>query len=188
MFLTAISEYDQVLAEDLRTNRMQESVNLFSTILNYQWFQKTPIVLFPKQNGPSPRENWQWKAPGPTPFSGMSWKRLWRRCKLLQTTFSWTKSQPGRARCLSTCNLRHWPQKHQGCWYRCPGCHHEHNSFSHCSNVSQICKINQSLILNRYIQIAFVHLYIVFPLIISSFKNFLLPKSPQINTLLPYCS
>ena len=46
MFLTAISEYDQVLAEDLRTNRMQESINLFSTILNYQWFQKTPIVLF----------------------------------------------------------------------------------------------------------------------------------------------
>ena len=46
MFLTAISEYDQVLQEDLRTNRMRESVNLFSTILNYQWFQKTPVVLF----------------------------------------------------------------------------------------------------------------------------------------------
>ena len=46
MFLTAISEYDQVLQEDNRTNRMEESVNLFSTILNYQWFQKTPIVLF----------------------------------------------------------------------------------------------------------------------------------------------
>ena len=48
IFVASLSEYDQVLAEDLKTNRMQESVNLFSTILNlnYQWFQKTPIVLF----------------------------------------------------------------------------------------------------------------------------------------------
>ena len=46
MFLTAISEYDQVLREDNRTNRMLESVNLFDTILNYQWFLGTAVVLF----------------------------------------------------------------------------------------------------------------------------------------------
>ena len=46
MFLTAISEYDQVLREDNRTNRMQESVNLFNTILHYQWFLNTAVVLF----------------------------------------------------------------------------------------------------------------------------------------------
>ena len=46
MFLAAISEYDQVLAEDGRTNRLKESVNLFHTILNYQWFKTTHCVLF----------------------------------------------------------------------------------------------------------------------------------------------
>ena len=46
MFLAAISEYDQVLAEDGQTNRLKESVNLFRTILNYQWFRNTAVVLF----------------------------------------------------------------------------------------------------------------------------------------------
>ena len=46
MFLAAISEYDQVLQEDGVTNRMKESVNLFHTVLNYQWFRTTPLVLF----------------------------------------------------------------------------------------------------------------------------------------------
>ena len=46
MFLTAISEYDQVLAEDGVTNRMKESVNLFHTVLGYQAFRNTSIVLF----------------------------------------------------------------------------------------------------------------------------------------------
>ena len=46
MFLAAISEYDQKLAEDGATNRLEESVNLFHTILNYQWFRNTAVVLF----------------------------------------------------------------------------------------------------------------------------------------------
>lgn len=46
IFLTAVSEYDQVLAEDDATNRVQESLNLFKTILNYHWFESTNIVLF----------------------------------------------------------------------------------------------------------------------------------------------
>ena len=46
LFLAAISEYDQVLAEDGRTNRLKESVTLFNTILNYQWFRNTTVVLF----------------------------------------------------------------------------------------------------------------------------------------------
>jgi len=46
MFLAAISEYDQVLAEDRTTNRLWESVSLFHTILNYQFFRRTAVVLF----------------------------------------------------------------------------------------------------------------------------------------------
>ena len=46
MFLTAISEYDQVLAEDGQTNRLKESVYLFQRILNYEWFWNTSVVLF----------------------------------------------------------------------------------------------------------------------------------------------
>ena len=45
IFVASLSEYDQVLAEDGRTNRMKESVNLFKTILNYQWFRTTPVIL-----------------------------------------------------------------------------------------------------------------------------------------------
>ena len=38
MFLAAISEYDQVLEEDISENRLKESLNLFRTILSYHWF------------------------------------------------------------------------------------------------------------------------------------------------------
>ena len=46
IFLTAVSEYDQVLMEDGRTNRVRESLSLFKTILNYHWFKHTSVVLF----------------------------------------------------------------------------------------------------------------------------------------------
>ena len=46
IFLTAISEYDQVLEEDEATNRMRESMGLFHTILNYLWFKHTNVILF----------------------------------------------------------------------------------------------------------------------------------------------
>ena len=39
MFLAAISEYDQVLEEDEKTNRLTESLTLFGTILSYKWFK-----------------------------------------------------------------------------------------------------------------------------------------------------
>jgi len=39
MFLVAASEYDQVLEEDHTENRMEESLNLFRTILSYHWFK-----------------------------------------------------------------------------------------------------------------------------------------------------
>ena len=44
IFVAAISEYDQVLAEDGRTNRMLESINLFTEIMNSEWFTRTPLV------------------------------------------------------------------------------------------------------------------------------------------------
>ena len=46
IFVASLIEYDQLLAEDDHTNRMKESVNLFQTILNYQCFKNTPIILF----------------------------------------------------------------------------------------------------------------------------------------------
>ena len=45
IFVASLSEYDQVLAEDGRTNRMKESINLFHTVLNYQWFRTTPVII-----------------------------------------------------------------------------------------------------------------------------------------------
>jgi len=46
MFLVAASEYDQVLEEDHTENRMEESLNLFRTILSYHWFKNSAIALF----------------------------------------------------------------------------------------------------------------------------------------------
>uniref|UniRef100_A0A8C6U3S7 Guanine nucleotide-binding protein subunit alpha n=1 Tax=Neogobius melanostomus TaxID=47308 RepID=A0A8C6U3S7_9GOBI len=46
IFLVALSEYDQVLAECDNENRMEESKALFKTIVNYPWFQKSSVILF----------------------------------------------------------------------------------------------------------------------------------------------
>jgi len=46
IFVTAISEYDQVLYEDASTNRMDEAVTLFEQICNHNSFMKTSMILF----------------------------------------------------------------------------------------------------------------------------------------------
>uniref|UniRef100_A0A7I4YV97 Guanine nucleotide-binding protein subunit alpha n=1 Tax=Haemonchus contortus TaxID=6289 RepID=A0A7I4YV97_HAECO len=46
IFITAISEYDQVLFEDETTNRMIESMQLFNSICNSTWFLATAMILF----------------------------------------------------------------------------------------------------------------------------------------------
>ncbi|XP_076336113.1 guanine nucleotide-binding protein G(i) subunit alpha-like isoform X2 [Tachypleus tridentatus] len=46
IFCVSLSEYDQVLAEDEEMNRMVESMKLFVSICNNQWFVETSIILF----------------------------------------------------------------------------------------------------------------------------------------------
>uniref|UniRef100_A0AAQ5WWE3 Guanine nucleotide-binding protein subunit alpha n=3 Tax=Amphiprion TaxID=80969 RepID=A0AAQ5WWE3_AMPOC len=46
MFLVALSEYDQVLIESANENRMEESMALFKTIITYEWFKNSSIILF----------------------------------------------------------------------------------------------------------------------------------------------
>eukprot|EP00800_Vazella_pourtalesii_P012428 TRINITY_DN2926_c1_g1_i1.p1 TRINITY_DN2926_c1_g1~~TRINITY_DN2926_c1_g1_i1.p1 ORF type:complete len:363 (-),score=30.95 TRINITY_DN2926_c1_g1_i1:111-1199(-) len=46
MYLAAISEFDQFLAENESQNRLEESLNLFNTIIHYPWFLTSPIILF----------------------------------------------------------------------------------------------------------------------------------------------
>jgi GTPase SAR1 family protein len=46
IFVTAISEYDQVLYEDETTNRMDEALVLFEQICNHPSFKKTSMILF----------------------------------------------------------------------------------------------------------------------------------------------
>ncbi|XP_072538501.1 guanine nucleotide-binding protein subunit alpha-14 [Salminus brasiliensis] len=46
IFLVALSEYDQVLAECDNENRMEESKALFKTIITYPWFQQSSVILF----------------------------------------------------------------------------------------------------------------------------------------------
>ncbi|AGO11918.1 AaceriADR153Cp [[Ashbya] aceris (nom. inval.)] len=46
LFVLAVSEYDQMLFEDERVNRMHEAIMLFETLLNSKWFYNTPFILF----------------------------------------------------------------------------------------------------------------------------------------------
>lgn len=46
IFVLALSEYDQMLFEDERVNRMKESIMLFGALLNSKWFKNTPFILF----------------------------------------------------------------------------------------------------------------------------------------------
>lgn len=46
IFCVALSEYDQLLAEDPRQNRLLESFQLFDKIIHSWWFQNASCVLF----------------------------------------------------------------------------------------------------------------------------------------------
>ncbi|ODV63830.1 guanine nucleotide-binding protein subunit alpha [Ascoidea rubescens DSM 1968] len=46
IFCVALSEYDQVLLEEDSQNRLEESLNLFDSVVNSRWFARTSIVLF----------------------------------------------------------------------------------------------------------------------------------------------
>ena len=46
LFLVSSSEFDQVLFEDRRTNRLVESSNIFETIVNNKAFVNVSIILF----------------------------------------------------------------------------------------------------------------------------------------------
>lgn len=46
IFVAALSEYDQVLYEDMSQNRMVEAVELFDEICNLEWFTETSMLLF----------------------------------------------------------------------------------------------------------------------------------------------
>ncbi|KAK0074318.1 hypothetical protein PV325_008529, partial [Microctonus aethiopoides] len=46
LFLVSSSEFDQVLLEDRRTNRLEESKNIFDTIVNNMVFGGVSIILF----------------------------------------------------------------------------------------------------------------------------------------------
>ena len=46
IFLTALSEYDQILFESDNENRLEESMALFRVIITYPWFEYTSTILF----------------------------------------------------------------------------------------------------------------------------------------------
>ncbi|XP_056614122.1 guanine nucleotide-binding protein subunit alpha-11-like isoform X1 [Triplophysa dalaica] len=46
MFLASLSEYDQVLEENNKENRMNESLSLFYTTIHSSWFANSSIILF----------------------------------------------------------------------------------------------------------------------------------------------
>ncbi|CAG9806756.1 unnamed protein product [Chironomus riparius] len=46
IFISALSEYDQVLFESSDVNRLEESMALFKTLITSNWFQESSVLLF----------------------------------------------------------------------------------------------------------------------------------------------
>ena len=46
VFVVAFSEYNQVLLEDVDTNRLDESIKLFESVVNARWFASSSIIFF----------------------------------------------------------------------------------------------------------------------------------------------
>eukprot|EP01091_Cochliopodium_minus_P006659 TRINITY_DN1666_c0_g1_i1.p1 TRINITY_DN1666_c0_g1~~TRINITY_DN1666_c0_g1_i1.p1 ORF type:complete len:348 (+),score=57.67 TRINITY_DN1666_c0_g1_i1:39-1082(+) len=46
LFVVALNDYERVLEEDLKTNRLRESIDLFEQVINNKWFAETNIILF----------------------------------------------------------------------------------------------------------------------------------------------
>jgi hypothetical protein len=46
VFVTSLSEYDQMLYEDHTVRRIDESLKLFDEVCNSRWFLETNIILF----------------------------------------------------------------------------------------------------------------------------------------------
>jgi GTPase SAR1 family protein len=46
LFVAALNEFDQVLFEDEKVNRMTEALDLYGEIVNSEWFKKTSVILF----------------------------------------------------------------------------------------------------------------------------------------------
>uniref|UniRef100_A0A915J8I4 G protein alpha subunit n=1 Tax=Romanomermis culicivorax TaxID=13658 RepID=A0A915J8I4_ROMCU len=46
IFITSLAEYNMVLEEDEKTNRMIESITLFKSLCHSRWFLNVPMILF----------------------------------------------------------------------------------------------------------------------------------------------
>ncbi|KAL9926281.1 guanine nucleotide-binding protein subunit alpha homolog [Glossina fuscipes] len=99
IFLVSTSEFDQVLAEDRMTNRLEESRNIFDTIVNNNTFKGISIILFLnkmdllEQKVRNPETDIRWYYPQ---FSGNSHSLLDVQNFILQMFMSVRKSQQSR--------------------------------------------------------------------------------------------
>jgi guanine nucleotide-binding protein G(i) subunit alpha len=46
MFVVGLTEYNQMLLEDPNVNRLQESIQVFDSVINSRWFLKSTIIFF----------------------------------------------------------------------------------------------------------------------------------------------
>jgi guanine nucleotide-binding protein G(i) subunit alpha len=46
IYVAALDEWDVVLPEDPKKMRMEESLEVFESMINHEWFQQTPWILF----------------------------------------------------------------------------------------------------------------------------------------------
>lgn len=58
LFIISLSEYDQVLFEDNSVNRMQESLHLFTSVVNNIHFKMMPFIVFFNKRGEEKKDRW----------------------------------------------------------------------------------------------------------------------------------
>ncbi|KAG7095730.1 hypothetical protein E1B28_006440 [Marasmius oreades] len=45
LYIASLTDYDQVLAEDEESNRMQDALTVFDSLCHTRWFKNTPVIL-----------------------------------------------------------------------------------------------------------------------------------------------
>lgn len=99
LFLVSSSEFDQVLLEDRRTNRLEESKYVFETIINNKVFENVSIILFLNKYDllvkkvANPETDIRWYFPQ---FSGNS-HSIHDVQRFILTMFTEVKRTPGNA-------------------------------------------------------------------------------------------
>ncbi|KAK2817284.1 hypothetical protein Q5P01_025475 [Channa striata] len=109
LFMVSSSEYDQVLMEDRRTNRLVESMNIFETIVNNKLFLNVSIILFLNKTDLLVEKSARWTYARIFPSSEET-HADWRTCRRSWCSRSAARGETEGSRFFTT-SQRRWTRK-----------------------------------------------------------------------------